>query len=125
MSDVKIKILKTTRFYFITLFPVSGLILLKLANSLADNSYQVLSSSYTKLMTVSLASPVLPSRPDFLFAAARTSSLLGTIMAPRRRRSYTKNNHFPLSIMEICLQEGHIKEHQWTITNAINSSQDI
>lgn len=55
-------------------------------------SHQVLNSSYSMFMTLSFASSPSSPRMDFLFASARTSSLLGTIMAPRRRWSYSENN---------------------------------
>ena len=57
----------------------------------SGNPYQVLSSSYSMFMTLSFTTSPFSSSRDFLFASARTSSLLGTIMAPRRRWSYAEN----------------------------------
>lgn len=61
-------------------------------NRRAGNSHQVFNSSYSMFMTLSFASSPFSPRMDFLFASARTSSLLGTIMAPRRRWSYSENS---------------------------------
>ena len=51
-----------------------------------QNSYQVLISSCNRPVIFSLlSSEVLAFKIENLFAAAKTSSLFGTIIAPRRR----------------------------------------
>lgn len=63
---------------YITLLKASG-----------TKSYHFLNSSFSSLAIFSLlTSEALESRIDNLFAATMTSSLFGTMIAPRRRWSY-------------------------------------